>query len=442
MTQTIAVLSVLLLGTLATIAYLISKLRSAHRELNALHLSHRQVETDKIRAESELSALRASVEQERKRNEDVNSQLQNAFKSLAAQALEGNSKQFFEMAKTTRELEKSELEQKEQSLRRLVEPLQEILNKYHQHVSEIEKARERSYVQLENEIKRVAETSHLLARETQALKDALKRPHVRGRWGELQLKNCIELAGMSEYADVTFQDNSTDGDGQRMIPDMTVRMPGGHVVVVDAKTPIDAFLNSLEAQTDETRMAEMLRHGRHVKEHVKKLSTRAYGEALAQSADFTIMFLPNESFLYAALEVEPDLMEFALQRKVLIATPPTLIGLLKVIRFGWNEEKLAENAQRISEAGTELHKRICDFVEGYMIIGKSLEKAKQEYDKGLARLNSRVLVQAKRLEKLGAKSNKQLPIGLDDEEQDETASNEVALTGRVISSPPEESAGL
>src|SRR5690606_5405145 len=161
--------------------------------------------------------------------------------------------------------------------------------------------------------------------------------NVRGRWGEVQLRNCVELAGMSEFADVTFQDAQQAKDGKTHIPDMTVRMPGGRVVIVDAKTPIDAFLAALETTDESERAAEMARHARHIKEHIKNLSSRAYTDNLKNSADFTVMFLPNESFLYAALEVEADIMELALQRKVLIATPPTLIGLLKVIRFGWNE---------------------------------------------------------------------------------------------------------
>jgi DNA recombination protein RmuC len=160
--------------------------------------------------------------------------------------------------------------------------------------------------------------------------------------------------------------------------------------------------------TEEARFAEMVRHGKHVKEHVKRLATRAYAEAVGESADFTVLFLPNESFLYAALEMEPDIVEFALQKKVLIATPPTLIGLLKVIRFGWSEQRMAENAQRISELGQELHKRLCDFVESFALVGKHLDKAKEEYDKGRGRLESRVLVQARKFEALGAKSNKSL----------------------------------
>jgi DNA recombination protein RmuC len=272
----------------------------------------------------------------------------------------------------------------------------------------LEKYRARAFQMNDKELKKVSEAHLYLTKETTALKDALKRPHVRGRWGEVQLRNCVELAGMSEYADVSFQNSTTDEEGSRHIPDMIVRMPGGRNVIVDSKTPIDAFLNSLEAPTEELRRTEIARHGRHVKEHVKKLSTRAYTEVIKDTADFTVLFLPNESFLYAALEAEPDVVEFALQKKVLIATPPTLIGLLKVIRFGWSEQKLAENAHRISEMGQELHKRICDFADTYENVGKHLSKAKDEYDKGRTRLESRLLVQARRFESLGAKSNKTL----------------------------------
>jgi DNA recombination protein RmuC len=349
------------------------------------------------------------------------------FRAIASQTLEGNSKQFLELAKSTLEKEniisksvlekenansKNELEKSRLEIHHLVDPLNKKLEEYQIYFQKIESERQRSYSKVEEELKRVAEIGNVLNKETSILVNALKKPHVRGRWGEVQLKNCIDLAGMSEYADVTFQDNTTLDDGQRLIPDMTVRMPGGRVVVVDAKTPIDAFLSSLEATDAETRASEIARHGRHVREHIKKLAAKSYSDNLKDSADFTVLFLPNESFLYAALETEPDIMEFAIQKKILMATPPTLIGLLKVIRFGWNEERLAENAQKISEVGAELHKRMVDFTDAFIAIGKNLDKAKLEYDSGLSRLQSRVVPQARKLEQLGAKSIKSLPLEL------------------------------
>lgn len=338
--------------------------------------------------------------------------LTESFKGLADSALKDSMAHFLNHAKSTfnqaQEIQKLDSEQRHRQIDELVKPMSEALMRYQSQAEKMEQERQRAFSQIDNELKRVVEAQTGLAKETSALKNALKRPHVRGRWGEVQLRNCIELAGMSEYADVQFQSSTSDEDGARHQPDMIVRMPGGRSVIVDAKTPIDAFLNSLEAPTEELRRTEMSRHGRHVKDQVKKLSLRAYTEALKDTADFTVLFLPNESFLYAALESEPDIVEFALQKKVLIATPPTLIGLLKVIRFGWSEQRLAENARQISEVGQELHKRLCDFVDAFMGIGKHLDKAKEEFDKGRVRLESRVLVQARRFEALGAKSNKSL----------------------------------
>lgn len=352
------------------------------------------------------------LEETAKAQADGRNELTESFRGLAATALESSMNQFLTLAQSTfsraQELHQMDSDQRHKAMDALIKPVSEALDRYQAQISGLEKERQRAFTTIDSELKRIAEAHTHLSKETSALKDALKKPHVRGRWGEVQLRNCIELAGMSEHSDVSFQDFTSDEEGARHIPDMIVRMPGGRRVIVDAKTPIDAFLNSLEATTEELRAAEMARHGRHVKDHVKRLSTRAYTDAVKESADFTVLFLPNESFLYAALETEPDIVEFALQKKVLIATPPTLIGLLKVIRFGWSEQKIADNAQRISEMGQELHKRLCDFVDTYVSIGKHIDKAKEEFEKGRGRLESRVLVQARRFETLGAKSNKTL----------------------------------
>ena len=382
------------------------------------------LQSEKARLETELQNVQARLKEEREQLDQAQKRLQESFESLAAKALRGNSEQFIQLAQETFKREQqaatSDLEKRQTAIQTLVGPLKESLEQYQKRVSDIELARTRAYTSIEDQLKTFSELSQNLSKETSALKDALKKPHIRGRWGEVQLKNCVELAGMSEYSDVTFQDSTDGAEGNRLIPDMTVRMPGGRLVVVDCKTPIDAFLASLEAQNDDVRQAEMIRHGKHVKSHVQTLATKDYGKNIEGAADFTVMFLPNESFLYAALESEPDLVEFALQKKVLIATPPTLIGLLKVIRYGWNEEKLAENASRISKEGQELHKRICDFVDAYVNVGKHLDKAREEYDKGMSRLERRVLVQARRLEKLGAKSHKDLPPGLGELEESES----------------------
>lgn len=401
LTTVIISLCILLIISFAALVYLWRERERVVRE-NLVLATESAGQKEKLRLLEENAAAQAVVKTE----------LNESFKGLAASALEASMGQFLNLAQNTfqqaNEMHKLDSEQRHKAMDSLIKPVTESLIKYQEQIQALEKDRARAFQTIDQELKKVSEAHLYLTKETSALKDALKRPHVRGRWGEVQLRNCVELAGMSEYADVSFQSSTTDDEGGRHIPDMVVRMPGGRNVIVDSKTPIDAFLNSLEAPTEELRRTENARHGRHVKEHVKKLSTRAYTEVIKDTADFTVLFLPNESFLYAALEAEPDIVEFALQKKVLIATPPTLIGLLKVIRFGWSEQKLAENAHRISEMGQELHKRICDFADTYENVGKHLNKAKDEYDKGRVRLESRLLVQARRFESLGAKSNKTL----------------------------------
>lgn len=375
-----------------------------------------------LRHYQELVQLRerfALKDQELTKEQDkaraLKEELTQTFSLAAQEAMRGSHHELLQMAEMTlgkhQQLAQQSLESKKTEINHLVDPLKKTLELFHQEVSKMESERQRSYALVESEIKKVVENSAELSKETRALKDALKRPHVRGRWGEVQLRNCVELAGMSEFADVSFQDVNVDDD-KLLIPDMVVRMPGGRSVVVDAKTPLDGFLSSLEATGDEERASHMLRHGRQVREHVKKLSLKSYGERLKESADFTVLFLPNESFLYAALETQPDLVEYAMEKKILIATPPTFVGLLKVIRFGWNEDRLAKNAEEISLLGQELHKRVADFVETYQEIGKALLVAQDKFDQGTKRLQSRVLVQARRMEVLGAKSHKELPQDL------------------------------
>jgi DNA recombination protein RmuC len=360
-----------------------------------------------------LVALWWMVKQLQSKTPKLDESERDVFKSLAASALEGNSKLFLEMARqalaTQVETAKGDLEKRQQSIEGMVKPIKDTLEKYQTQLRQMELDRHKTFTTIENELKRVVETGSALSTETRALKDALKKPHVRGRWGEIQLKNCVELSGMSEYCDFVLQDVTKTNDGNSLRPDMIVRMPGGRVVVVDSKVPLDAFLSALEANTEEKRTTETQRHGRQVKEHVTKLATKAYQEHVSDAADFTVMFLPNESFLYAALESQPDLVEYALEKKILIATPPTFVGLLKVVRHGWTEEKLAQNAQEISRAGAELHKRLVDFVETFEDIGRHIKKANEHYEAGKARLNSRVLVQARRMESLGIRGNKELP---------------------------------
>lgn len=394
MTITTTILLALLFVSLLLLAITGKKLLQAISEKNQLAIENTQLK--------ESSLLQSKAKDS----------LESQFKLLSQEALENSQSKFFELAKSFFERESAQntkdSKHREESITKLLNPLEEQLKVYQKALHEMEKHQESKYTNIDKELKNVAQTAVQLSQETSNLKTALKRPHIRGRWGEVQLKNCVEMSGMSEYCDFSLQDYKSS-DEKRLIPDMTVKMPGGHIVIVDAKTPIDAFLDYIEAKDEETKSAQLQRHSKHLKEHIKQLSSKQYHSHFEESADFTVMFLPNESFLYAALEVEPEIINFALDRKVLITTPPTFVGLLKVILHGWNEEKLTKNAQLISEVGTELHKRICDFTDAYSNVGKFLDKAKLEFDVSNTRLESRVIKQALKLEKLGAKSHKELP---------------------------------
>lgn len=391
----------------------ITQLENLRQKLTQTESDLRLARENEIQAKGEVENARQLLDKERELLSEAKQKLTEAFQSSASQALEGSNRQFLELAKQFFETHNQKLtgdqDKRHQMIEGMIAPFKEKMDQYQVQLSQLEKERQKSYQTVETELKRVMETHQVLSGETRALKDALKKPHIRGRWGEIQLKNCIDLAGMSEFADVVFQDVNDLEEGKRLIPDMTVRMPGGRLVVVDSKAPLDAFLAALEATTEEERTIQTARHGAQVKDHVRKLSSKSYHDHVSGSADFTVMFLPNESFLYAAIESEPDLVEFALQKKILIATPPTFIGLLKVIRYGWNEERLARNAEEISAAGQELHKRLVDFVDAFEGIGVHLEKARKEFESGRTRLNSRVIVQARKMEALGVRSAKELP---------------------------------
>ncbi len=385
----------------------------------------------RARAEAEAAAVRQATED-----------AQRAFEALAAEALKSNSSAFLDLAR--RELEKTTqdankgFEKETGEVKKLVDPLQKALEKYEQQVEDMERRRQHAFGEIGKQLENVVLKSDEVAKQAEGLKSALTRPHVRGRWGEIQLRNCVELAGMSDYCDYGTQESSRTSDDALVRPDMTVRMPAGRTIAVDAKVAMASFEEYVDAETDEERAAALIQHGRQVREHVDRLARKEYWESVAGSPDFVVMFLPNESFLYAALETQRDLIEHALAKKVLVASPPNLVGLLKVIHYGWREQRLADDAQRIAKEGRELHKRIADFMGNFRKLGDALRKAQTEYDSAAYNVNSRILTTAKRLEALGAKSQKSaedlalgaLPAGVEaDSEALEAAVVEVEEQG-------------
>lgn len=334
------------------------------------------------------------------------------FAELSASALKNNSESFLATATRVLALQQHESEaglaKREEEIRQLVKPIQDGIKAVADAAREIEGKREKSFGSIEEQLRQSTLHSAEVARQASALKDALKRPIVRGRWGEVQLMNCVELAGMAEHCDVKFQSSSVSIENDRIRPDMEVYMPGGRKIVVDAKTPMEYFLKYIDAATDEEKVVAIAGHARGVKAHISDLAKIDYMQKVAGSPDFVVMFLPNESFLAMALEKEPNVMEEALAKKVLLATPATLIGLLKVIRYGWTEQRQTESARKILAEGSKLNTQITTFLLDFAKLGAALKSASEFYDSSVRRVEKQIASSSSKLSSWDARSRKKL----------------------------------
>ncbi len=334
------------------------------------------------------------------------------FKSLASEALKQSNEQFLQLARKTFDVEQkqatSELEKRKQAIDMLLKPLREVLEQQQRSVQEAEQKRRQAYGSLSQQLTSMLEDQRLLRRQTSDLTHALRRSDVRGRWGELSLKRIAEMAGMVPHCDFAEQVTIWKGD-ERLRPDMVVRLPSDRSIVIDAKAPMAAYLEGLEANDPEQRRQCMVKHLAHVDSRVRELSSKNYADHLERSADFVVLFIPGDSFLVPAVELRPDLLEFAMSQGVVIATPTTLVSLLKIIELGWREEKIAENARRISDLGQELHERIATATGHVDRLGANLSKAVQSYNQFVGSFETRVVSTARKFKELGADSGKKLP---------------------------------
>jgi len=369
--------------------------------------SERAIRDERIRSEDARAGERevalASAQQS----------LANAFRDLAHESLTKNSEQFLRLAgqkfEVHQEKAKAELNERTQAVETLVKPIREALEKTQQQISDIEKTRQEAYGSITQHLQAMTHGQESLRTETSKLVSALRRPQVRGQWGEMTLRRLAELAGMVQHCDFSEQVHTTDESNKGYRPDMIIRLPEQGQLVVDVKTPLDAYIDAIEATDEVARKTALQRHTRNLQDRIKELASKAYFEQFERSPEFVILFIPGDQFLTAALDEKPGLLEEALRQKVLLITPTSFVALLKVVAYGWMQLRLAENAEGIRKLAVEMQDRLGTFTGHLAAVGKRLDDSVQSYNKAIASLETRVLPSARKIRELGADGSKELP---------------------------------
>lgn len=388
---------------------------------------YRKLEQKNITLATTLELERNTSKEKLQALENAREQLTHTFSALSSQALKHNNEEFLKLAnenlKKFQNTAKHELTEKEKAIETLIKPIKEALEKNEQQMHAIEKDRKHAYGALQQHLETMSLNQSALQNETRNLVQALRRPEVRGQWGEMTLKRLAELAGMVEYCDFYTQESIKTEDALQR-PDMIVRMPDGREIVVDVKTPLDAYLTAVEASSDEERDIALQRHCKNVKQRVNELASKAYWNQLKNTPDFVVLFIPGDQFLSTALDYDPGLLEDALSKQVILATPTSFVALLRAVAYGWRQEQLAENADKIRDIGEELYQRLAVFSEHLSKLGKSIETSTKHFNNAVGSFDTRILPSARKFKELGI--NEKKPIS--QPEQIETATRSLEST--------------
>ena len=406
-TTIFAGLVLILAGLSAFLAY---KLTNAKQDIVELAAEIKKIGGELIDAKHNLAKEKEVHQEKLNALEQAREQLKETFEATSAKALERNNRSFLELAKETlnkyHEKSKGELEKKEQTFENLVNPIKKSLSDVDIKLQNLERERESAYKVLRHQVQDLITVQKELRGETANLVKALRTPHVRGKWGEMQLRRVVEMSGMSTHCDFSEQ-VSYDGDSGKLRPDMVVNLPGGKQIIIDAKAPLAAYLDAIEAKDDSLKQSFLTQHAVQVKKHILSLAKRDYWDYVkdGDAPEFVVLFLPGESFFSAALEQDPALIELGVENKVILATPATLIALLHAVAYGWKQEALSQNAKEISAAGKELYKRLADMGGHFFKLGSDLTTAVKSYNKTVGTLERRVLPSTRKLKELEVSSN-------------------------------------